>query len=299
MKQAKSMGIALVQVLIITTILSLLGLYVTSTSQRHVGLAQNVKDSFEAKVLLAQAEAELIHALTTQLRDESVVTDHEVTKKWNFHGKPFSIDEYTSVVMQDYNGLINLNSFDRQLVSIMLANEGLQGSDIQKVVDSLLDWVDVDDAHRLNGAERQSYSSVGKIGPRNGYFQSLDEVFSVKGTQLVRPSFWYDNFTALPDISSLTLTHSTEDILAALIRDDAALGTVLQLREQRSLNMRNFIAETGVEDDESQNFIPGNRLRIKLVTKYGKESISTRFDVWLNLRSLNKPVYISNRVWNK
>ena len=61
-----SQGIALIQVLIISIILTMLGIYINQTVRSQIGVVSLMKNSFELNIELENSEAELLHALLTQ-----------------------------------------------------------------------------------------------------------------------------------------------------------------------------------------------------------------------------------------
>ncbi len=85
--------------------------------------------------------------------------------------------------IEDENGKLNLNRVSREILIKALELNGMeQGSDRDSIADSILDWVDADDNHRLNGAENDYYMS--KFPPyhaKNGPLDSLGELLKVKG----------------------------------------------------------------------------------------------------------------------
>ncbi len=85
--------------------------------------------------------------------------------------------------IEDENGKLNLNRVSREILIKALELNGMeQGSERDSIADSILDWVDADDNHRLNGAENDYYLS--KFPPyhaKNGPLDSLDELLKVKG----------------------------------------------------------------------------------------------------------------------
>ncbi len=68
---------------------------------------------------------------------------------------------------------------------------GLTYSERDIFIDSLLDWVDADDAHRLNGVEDE-----GDYHPPNRPLQELEEIAQVRGSEpLTRTDAWKEALT--------------------------------------------------------------------------------------------------------
>ncbi len=67
------------------------------------------------------------------------------------------------------------------LVELLLFNE-VEASAADQIAAAILDWRDLDGERRLNGAEANDYSALGRsILPRNAPFESLDELRAVLG----------------------------------------------------------------------------------------------------------------------
>ena len=59
----KQRGIALIQVLIITFVLSLLGLYINQTVQEQIKITTSIQNKFLMRLELEKTEADLLQAL--------------------------------------------------------------------------------------------------------------------------------------------------------------------------------------------------------------------------------------------
>ncbi len=92
--------------------------------------------------------------------------------------------------IRDENGKININTASRDVLIKALAANGLPlGSDRDTIVDSILDWIDKDDRHRVNGAESDYYEGLSPAySAKNGPLDSLEELLKVRG---VTPEIFY------------------------------------------------------------------------------------------------------------
>jgi general secretion pathway protein K len=82
-----------------------------------------------------------------------------------------------SVAIQDELGRIDVNHADGALLTGLFQSAGLDASSASRLVDKILDWRDSSGLKRLNGATAQDYHAAGfAYGPRNGPFQSVDEL---------------------------------------------------------------------------------------------------------------------------
>ena len=94
---------------------------------------------------------------------------------------PYQTDPDTSISLQDTGGLIDLNRTSGQTMLNFLIGCGVPQEQAPFLADALADYVDSDDLHRINGAEKDSYAAKGLEPPRNGNLLSEAEVWNVYG----------------------------------------------------------------------------------------------------------------------
>ncbi|MHB8773150.1 MAG: type II secretion system minor pseudopilin [Syntrophales bacterium] len=93
-----------------------------------------------------------------------------------FGGGQFKVEK------ENESGKVNLNRAGEPLLRMMLNNFSLEESEKNIIVDSILDWRDKDNLHRLNGAEDDYYLSLPRpYKCKNGDFTSLEELLLVRG----------------------------------------------------------------------------------------------------------------------
>ena len=103
--------------------------------------------------------------------------------------------------IRDENGKININTASRDVLIKVLAANGLPlGSERDTIVDSILDWIDKDNRHRVNGAESDYYEGLSPAySAKNGLLDSLGELLRIKG---VTPELFYGSEDYRPKESS-------------------------------------------------------------------------------------------------
>jgi general secretion pathway protein K len=88
------------------------------------------------------------------------------------------------------SGKINLNKFNKKILALFLESMNIDEEQQTIIKDSLLDWQDSNDLHRLNGAESDYYESLDDpYIPRNGNIQDPSEFFLVRGTEELAGKF--------------------------------------------------------------------------------------------------------------
>jgi general secretion pathway protein K len=293
-----SRGIALIQVLIISIILTMLGIYINQTVRSQIAVVSLMSGSFELNLELENSEAELLHALLTQNRYQKKDNDNRLVQRWNFHGKPFLLNENTTIVIQDLSSVLSLNTLDNTLARNLFKRLGFDGHKVRTFLDSLADWKDKDDLKRLNGAERDYYHYIKQPGPRNGYLQVLSEVEGVQQGSLLSKKQWNDYFTDMI-YSRFNPLNAPDLLLKTFLNNDVAYEEVLQQRNAGTLTGHNFYQLTSIDQDESITFGTGRLLKLTLLVKGQKNKLSKQFIVELRPRSLSRPIIISQLTWNQ
>lgn len=289
-------GIALIQVLIIAMVLSILGIYILQSSRDQVAITNSIKISLEQRIEIEKAQARILHSLLSEYRAKNIKSDNELVRQWNFHNTPFTLDN-VSVQIQDLNGLISLNEVNKSTLEDFFVQYGVDKSLSDQFIASLTDWIDGDDDLKYNGAERAYYEKMELTGPRNGLLQSVEEVFYIKNHDILPKEDWYKYFT-VANVSGFNPAHSPEQILKSFIKNDTKVAKLIELRNNTQLNGHVFYSETGIDSDEFLSFQTGDNLRITLTAKNQQQKTTKTFTVKLRVRSLTRPVVITNVVWN-
>lgn len=99
-----------------------------------------------------------------------------------------------------------------ELLRKYLENKGVDLNERDRMIDTLLDWVDPDNLVRLNGAENE-----GNYRPRNGLLTRIEEVKKIRGWEdfTARPN-WDEDFTINSKPGTIDLKWATKGVLLAL-----------------------------------------------------------------------------------
>jgi general secretion pathway protein K len=139
---------------------------------------QLARNGLEVATINATAEA-VIHRTILGLIDPR----HD--KTWRADGvvQSFAFDgQAINLIVQDELGRIDLNGADAGLLTGLFQSVGLTPEDVGSTVDKILDWRDSTPLKHANGAKEQDYRLAGlSYGPRNGPFQSAEELMLVMG----------------------------------------------------------------------------------------------------------------------
>lgn len=260
----KNKGVALLQVLLISAIISILALYFTQTAREQVKLAQLASDRGEAMVAIKTAQSRLLMALLTRLREPNVLSQNDISVQWNFYNEPFVLINEVTVSIQDQGGLIAIGFPDARLIKGLLEQNGADDTLAPVIIDSLLDWQDADRLTRLNGAEQDSYLQ----GPRNGNISVQQEVSRVRGMSAAMWREFGPLFTMYRRAPFNPMT-APPQILRGLIGHDRA-AEYLSQRKNTPITAKLFSSMTGLHEDMQQIFYPGHVMEITLRAKRGE-----------------------------
>ena len=196
----KEKGIALLMVLWVLILLSAIATEFCFAMRTEVNMVRNFKEETEAYYIalagLNRAVMELVRNESTHerrkiLEKEDEAAD-ETSQRWRMNTTippvPFSEGEFR-VQIENEAGKINLNTADEPLLKMMLSNFGLEEREKSIIVDSIIDWRDKNDLHRMNGAENDYYQSLPTpYECKNADFDAVEELLMVRG---ITPEIFY------------------------------------------------------------------------------------------------------------
>jgi general secretion pathway protein K len=98
---------------------------------------------------------------------------------------------------------VDINTVSEVVLKNLFLNLGVQAEEVDTIVDSIMDWKDPDDLHRLHGAESDYYMSLpNPYKARDANFETLEELLLVKG---MTPEILYGTNEKKGAIDFLTL----------------------------------------------------------------------------------------------
>lgn len=140
--------------------------------------ARNFKDEAEAYAL---AQAGVARGLA-ELAEAAARRSTTPFRSWSSGRVSMGRGGYESVIA-DEEGKLSLNGASADSLARLLRATGVADPGVAAtIVDSILDWTDADNLHRLNGAENEYYGALAvPYRTRNGEFQALEELLLVRG----------------------------------------------------------------------------------------------------------------------
>lgn len=186
----------------------------------------------------------------------------------------------------DEEGRLNLNAALPQRVEALLVALGLDKGERDVIVDSLLDWRDTNDEHRLNGAESDDYYLKLPVPyrARNGNLDSTAELLQIRG---VTPAL-YDGAEGGPGLADLVtvktpgqvnINTAPADVLRALGLAEAEIGEIDQARRDQPYDRlpgqfggRGLTTTTRTFRIEAEGWV-GGRVAARLTAVVQKRSV--------------------------
>ena len=241
----KQSGIALLQVLLISTIISLIAIQFSHTARDQIQMSLDVEGRIKAQLRAHSALAEATFLVLSEDMEEAGFGARLLhlasTPVLNFYGHPIVWDEGVTVSFQDLNGLLPQNYPGHVMWEKVLYSLGVEQS---KVPEYLGIWADIQDpdleAWNLTGEEPRKLPS----GPPylNGFSQTdriLDWVFSdepniiktLRDLSDVRAPYDTNIFNA-PDI---VLRHIVDEGVLQAITNSRLIGPMGQIKARASL----------------------------------------------------------------
>jgi hypothetical protein len=171
---ADQFGVALLQVLLISIVISLIALQFTFTSRAHIHMAKSFEDRVVAQLSASSTINEVIFAQlseTVTRVDPASVSISETKKRMNSYGAPVPWSKGVDVTVQDLNGLLPQIYPQHVLWRYILERRGM---DKKRVDDYLGTWVDIQDPDIISWRDGDSEPLSLPSGERylDGYAQT-------------------------------------------------------------------------------------------------------------------------------
>ncbi len=208
-----SNGVALILTLWVTVLLTIIASSFARMARTEVQIVSNFRDETKAYYFARGGFQQAILALMKQVKTTSRPDQEFTGEWWNIDGTPNTVSfngGEAEIEVIDEGGKIDINIAMRDDLTRVFVAYGLEGSERDAIVDSILDWRDENNFHRLNGAEDDYYMSLDEpYEAKDAPFDTVDELLWVKG---ITPDIFYGKREDLAEY--LTEDEEGEDNLA-------------------------------------------------------------------------------------
>ena len=222
-------GVALLMVLWIMTVLMVIVLsfsFMTRTDARStLFFKEGTEKGFLAEAGIQRGIMEIMRRGLYKNKQAVMEGSEAIKVDGTIYTGQLGNDYYTFDVV-DESGKINLNILTDSsgiILNKLLINMGVSKEDADTIVDSILDWKDTDDIHRLHGAESDYYMSLpNPYKSKNARLDAVEELLMVKG---ITPEILYgsnekaglfDLLTVYARTGGINVNAAPKEVLAAL-----------------------------------------------------------------------------------
>ncbi len=239
-------GIALLIVIWILTILMTIVFSFSFATRSETYSLMSFKEGIEKKYI---AEAGIERAKIEILYRRQNPTAEDV---WRMDGTVYedSIgDDYYRVKIMDESGKVNINTASDIILRNLFLNLGISSKEVDIIVDSIMDWKDEDEFHRLYGAESDYYMSLqNPYKAKNAGFETLEELIMVKG---ISSEILYGNkerkgiidfITIYSDSQVINVNTAPKEVLSAVPGITAEMAdSIIDYRKDKEIKNLNEI----------------------------------------------------------
>jgi general secretion pathway protein K len=203
---ASQEGVVLIMILWVLTILMVIVLSFSYMAKTETYSSLSFKEGMEKKFMAeAGIERGIMELFYRNMYKNQTLTI-EGSEVWKIDGTPYSAqigDGHYIVRVTDESGKVDINTVSDVVLKNLLVNLGIQGEEADTIVDSIMDWKDPDNLHRLHGAESDYYMSLpNPYKAKDANFDTLEELLLVKG---ITPEILYGDSKKIGIINFLTV----------------------------------------------------------------------------------------------
>jgi general secretion pathway protein K len=206
-------GVALLMVLWVLTILMVIVFSFSFMTRTETLSTSSFRGGTERKFIAeAGIERGIMELLYRNLYRNQTV-ELEGMEIWKADGTSYTAqlgNGYYTVKLTAESGKVDINAASDVVLKNLLLNSGVQSEEADIIVDSIMDWKDPDDLHRLHGAENDYYTSLpNPYKAKDSKFDALEELLLVKG---MTPEILYGQGDKPGIINFLTIYSRTNRI---------------------------------------------------------------------------------------
>lgn len=275
-------GVALIQVLLLTTLLLMMALHFTLSSAQQVDIASSLDDKLQAELKLRTVENELLFALLTLPKSEGFA---EFTKAdpmgkiWNFHNVAFYPNPDVAVRLQDLNGLVSLYGMrQREFLTPVVRAMGFNEAQTRQAFDSLQKWQ----------SERPQFGRPDAL--RHNFLPHLSELAYL--LPLTTEQYQQAEKVLTPFPTRQFNPHQAPFELWQMLYGVKVAEQLQKLRSAGQLSANKFIQLVRIEENDSLTFTVGNTFRLSLEARHGEAVAKKSFICYIRDQSRTPIIWI-------
>lgn len=173
--RSKQSGVAMIVVLWMIMVMMTLAASLLYATRTETSMVDYARRSAQARAVADAAAHYTVLQLFLPNKDRELKLGG-APLLWEYEGSKVEI----RVVGE--NGLVDIGFASPALIRLILKQSGLDESALERMLDTLEDFRDVDDLKRINGAEDGDYKSAGlPFGAKDAPFERIEELQQVLG----------------------------------------------------------------------------------------------------------------------
>lgn len=262
-------GIALIQVLILSAVLSVVILSMNFQAREHLKMASAAEQYVDTMLQLQTAESEVLFQLLTTEWQQLAQSPAAEGAGWNFHGEDFLLGP-VNINIQDTSGLMNIAALDRKVLQQLLGDR----AQADALLAALKDWQDPDTRATDQGAEQESYPDSVQV--RNSGIQFVEELQLVYG---VTPELYNRLVSLISFFTRGINVNQQPDELWKLVYPTAQYEELVRQRAQLQLSSVGMERIIGRTIDEFSRFGVGPVFRIHFTAHDSNVKLSREITV--------------------
>lgn len=264
---SKVNGVALIQVLLLTSALILFAIQYTHSSAEHVKTTSVALDKLAAYIKHRSVQSNMLYSLLTQpkSRFDMQYTDLDFnSQNWNFYGQSFQLEEGVSVSLQDINGLLSIyGNLNNRVLARQLIRLGKSEDEARAIVERLNQW--------QGNQVRFDFSEI-RDDVRGNLVSSNNELKLIEGVDADTLASLSEIITPFP-VTLSNPFNAPEKLLWRWIDEEKVLEHVLERRRQGTLTQVDFARLTNIIEDDLVTFQAGRRVVVKINVAVGDANI--------------------------
>lgn len=182
-KLADDRGVALIVVLWIFIFLFVVAFDFSSSVREEAAAANRYSDETQGYYLAIAGFEQGLYDILSQTSERGLPQSQKrsdpvdgVWREENFGAGVYRVR------LVDEGGKININRVNDEALRRIFTNLGIEEPRRSTLVDSIMDWRDPDDLHRVSGAEKDYYLSLQpSYTTKNGFFDTVEDLLWVRG----------------------------------------------------------------------------------------------------------------------
>jgi len=173
-------------------------------------------------------------------------------------------DKECEILITDESGKININKITDKTKNgfiRFLMTVGIKEHDAEIITDSILDWMDEDDLHHVNGAEKSYYESLPEpYEPKNGSFEFIEELTLVRG---VTPEIYelLSSYVTIYGGEKINVNFAPEEVFYYILEmRPETIDAFVEYRDEKGKiknikKLKKFFRDVGVVGSEFQDIV--------------------------------------------